>query len=97
MEEERESLLLTTTTRLRYPNRSLSPILVCVLILENGEMRALKTNKNHRTMVQNKVEIETLNYTLSHELGSEQSERASKRMSAAERASEASRAEQAKE
>ena len=41
--------------------------------------------------------IETLNYTLSHELGSERSERASERMSAAERASEASRAEQANE
>ena len=41
--------------------------------------------------------IETLDYTLSHELGSERSERASERMSAAERASEASRAEQANE
>ena len=42
-------------------------------------------------------DIETLNYTLSHELGSERSERASERMSAAERASEASRVEQANE
>ena len=40
-------------------------------------------------------EIETLNYTLSHEQGSERSERASERVSAAERASEASSAEQA--
>ena len=42
-------------------------------------------------------DIETLNYTLSHELGSERSERASEQMSAAERASEASRAEQVSE
>ena len=42
-------------------------------------------------------EIETLNFTLSHELGSERSERASERMSAAERASKASSADQANE
>ena len=42
-------------------------------------------------------EIQTLNYTLSHERGSERSEQASERVSAAERASEASRAEQANE
>ena len=42
-------------------------------------------------------DIETLDYILSHELGSERSERASEQMSAAERASEASRAEQANE
>ena len=42
-------------------------------------------------------DIETLNYTLSHELGSEQSKRASKQISAAGRASKASRAEQANE
>ena len=42
-------------------------------------------------------DIETLNYTLSHERGSERSERASKKVSTAERASEVSRAEQANE
>ena len=42
-------------------------------------------------------EIETLNYTLSHERGSERSERASERVSAAEGASEASSPEQASE
>ena len=42
-------------------------------------------------------EIETLNYTLSHERGSERSERASERVSAAEGASEASSPEQANE
>ena len=42
-------------------------------------------------------EIETLNYTLSHERGSERSERASERVSATEGASEASRPEQANE
>ena len=40
---------------------------------------------------------ETSKFPLSHELGSERSERASERMSVAERASEASRAEQANE
>ena len=40
---------------------------------------------------------ETSKFPLSHKLGSEQSEQASKRMSAAERASKASRAEQANE
>ena len=42
-------------------------------------------------------DIETMNFTLSHELGSEPSERESKHMGAAERASETSRAEQANE
>ena len=42
-------------------------------------------------------DIETSNITLSHELESERSERVSKRVSAAEHASEASRAEQANE
>ena len=41
--------------------------------------------------------IETLNYTLSHERGSERNERASKRVSAVERVSKASRVEQANE
>ena len=38
---------------------------------------------------------ETLNYTFSHELGSEQREQASKRMSAGERESEASKVKRA--
>ena len=42
-------------------------------------------------------DIETLNYTLFHELGSERSERASEQMSVAERTSKASSAEQANE
>ena len=42
-------------------------------------------------------DIETLNFTLFHELESEQSERASERMSAAERAGEASSAGQVNE
>ena len=42
-------------------------------------------------------DIETSKFTLSHELGSERSERASERMTAAERASEVSSAEQANE
>ena len=42
-------------------------------------------------------EIETLDYALSHELGSEQNDQASKGMSAAERASKASKKEQANE
>ena len=42
-------------------------------------------------------EIETLNFTLSHERGSEQSEQVSERVSAAEGASEASSPEQANE
>ena len=42
-------------------------------------------------------DFETLNFTLSHELGSERSEPASKRVSAAERVSEQSRVEQANE
>ena len=40
-------------------------------------------------------DIETLNCTLSHKLGSERSERASEQMSAAEHASEASSVKQA--
>ena len=42
-------------------------------------------------------DIETSKFPLSHELGSEQSERANKRMSAAEHASKVSRAEQGNE
>ena len=42
-------------------------------------------------------DIETFDFTLSHERGSEQSERASERVSAAEGASEASSREQANE
>ena len=42
-------------------------------------------------------DIETLNYTFSHELGSERSEQASKRVSAAEGGIKASSAEQANE
>ena len=42
-------------------------------------------------------DIETLNYTFSHEFGSERNEQASERISAAERASEASSAEQVNE
>ena len=47
-------------------------------------------------MVQNKV-ILRQNYTLSHKLGSVQSEQASKQMNTVERASKASSAEQANE
>ena len=42
-------------------------------------------------------DIETLKFTLSYELGSEQIERVRKRISAAERASEVSSVEQANE
>ena len=42
-------------------------------------------------------DFETLNHTLSHELGSEQSEGANERVSAAERVSEASGVEHANE
>ena len=42
-------------------------------------------------------DIETLNHTFSHELGSEQSERASKHISAVEHGSEACSAEQTNE
>ena len=60
-------------------------------------MTCARDEESRRHYGSKQCDIEKLNYTLSDKLGSEKSEQASKRMSAAERASEVSSAEQANE
>ena len=75
-------------------NMAMGPMPMAALAAVYGRRRRWMQSLHYGTKPGH---FETSKHLLSHEQGSERSERASKRVSAAERASEASSAEQANE